>query len=111
MGGLRCRVAAMKGKAMSFLKSLFGLGGSADGAPQPATGKETEHKGFTITATPFKDGGQFQTSGIIRKAVDGVVKEHKFIRADRFSSLDEAADFAIGKGRQIIDEQGERIFS
>ena len=59
MGGLRCRAAAMRGKAMSFLKSLFGLGPAA----AAVTGKEIEHKGFTIRATPFKDGGQFQTSG------------------------------------------------
>jgi len=93
---------------MSFLKSLFGLGGGTDQSSSAAVGKEIEHKGFVIRATPFKDGGQFQTSGVITKEVDGVVKEHKFIRADRFASLDEAADFSIAKGRQIVDEQGDR---
>jgi hypothetical protein len=39
-----------------------------------------------------------------------VRKEHSFVRADRFTSLDEAADIAVAKGRQIIDEQGEKIF-
>jgi hypothetical protein len=94
---------------MSFLRSLLGLGRKEDAAGgSPSVAKEAEHKGFLIRATPFKEGGQYQTSGIITKEVDGAVKEHSFIRADRFSTLDEAAEFAIAKGRQIIDEQGER---
>jgi hypothetical protein len=44
------------------------------------------------------------------KEMDGVVKEHKFIRADRFASIDDAADTALRKGRQLVDEQGEHIF-
>jgi hypothetical protein len=96
---------------MSFLKSLFGLGGKSGDASSPGVAKETEHKGFMIRAMPYKEGGQYQTAGSITKEVGGAVKEHKFVRADRFSSLDEAADCALQKGRQIIDEQGERLFS
>ena len=97
---------------MSFLKSLFGFGGSKEperGAV--ATAKEAEHKGFIIRATPYKDGGQYQTAGTIVKEIGGEMKEHKFVRADRFSTLEEAADLSLSKGRQIIDEQGEKIFS
>jgi hypothetical protein len=94
---------------MSFLKSLFGLGPKDDRDAGVAAGKEIEHKGFTIRATPFKEGGQFQTSGVILKEVDGAMKEHRFIRADRFASLDEAIDFSLAKGRQLVDEQGERV--
>jgi len=32
------------------------------------------------------------------------------VRADRFGTIDEAAEFAIMKGCQIVDLQGERIF-
>ena len=96
---------------MSFLKSLFGLGGSKEGAGGPAAAtKEAEHKGFIIRATPYKDGGQYQTAGTISKEIDGEMKEHKFVRADRFATIEEAADLSLSKGRQIIDEQGERMF-
>jgi hypothetical protein len=96
---------------MSFLKKFFG-GGSTDtgGEAQPVAGKEIEHKGFTIRATPFKAEGQYQCCGLVIKEIDGVVKEHKFIRADRFASIDDAADIALRKGQQLVDEQGERIF-
>ena len=95
---------------MSFFRKLFGRE-SSSGSPQTPESRTVEHKGFTIRATPFKEGGQFQTCGIISKEIGGVVKEHRFIRADRFAGLDEASDTAVAKGRQIIDEQGERIFS
>jgi hypothetical protein len=93
---------------MSFLKSLFGGGRGAGGSPAP--GKTLEHKGFTIAAAPYPEGGQYQLAGVISKDVDGVRKEHRYVRADRFASLDEATEFALSKGRQIIDEQGERLF-
>jgi hypothetical protein len=92
---------------MSFLRRLFG-GGSEDGAA--AAAKTAEYKGFTIEARPYKEGGQFQLAGVIAKEVDGVRKEHKFVRADRFSGADEAAEFALSKGRQIIDERGDKVF-
>jgi hypothetical protein len=91
---------------MSFLKKLFG-GGAA--ASEPA-GASVEHKGFTIRATPYKEGGQFQLCGLIEKEIGGEKKQHRFVRADRFMSLDEAESFALAKGQQIVDEQGERVF-
>jgi hypothetical protein len=94
---------------MSFLKSLFGRRDTAE-AEVTAVAKEIEHKGFTILATPYKESGQYQTSGIVMKVVEGVRKEHKFIRADRFASLEEAVDCALTKGRLMVDEQGERLF-
>src|SRR5262249_24797825 len=98
---------------MSFLKSLFGIGGSKGeaGSGPAAAAKETEHKGFIIRATPYKEGGQFQTAGMIVKEIGGELKEYKFVRADRFWTLEEAADLSLSKGRQIIDEQGERTFN
>ena len=94
---------------MSFLKRLFGGGGGE--ADAPAVAKEIEHKGFVVRATPYKRDGQYQTSGTVSKEIGGVVKEHKFVRADRFAGLDDAVEVSLAKGRQIIDEQGERIFS
>ncbi|MGE0500023.1 MAG: HlyU family transcriptional regulator [Rhizobiaceae bacterium] len=96
---------------MSFLKRLFGIGGGDGSAVAAAPVREVEHKGFIIRATPFKDAGQFQTCGTVSKDIDGETREHRFIRADRFPSVEGAADHAIFKGRQIIDEQGERVFS
>lgn len=95
---------------MSLLKRLFGGGEKGDGTAE-AVGEPAEHKGFTIRATPFPQDGQYQTCGVISKETDGGTKEHRFIRADRFPSADQAAEQAMRKGRQIIDEQGETLFN
>jgi hypothetical protein len=96
---------------MSFLKRFFGGGSGETAASAPGEpAKRIEHKGFTVSATPFKADGQYQTSGTVSREIDGVLKEHRFIRADRFAGLDDAIDVSIRKGIQLIDEQGERIF-
>lgn len=91
---------------MSFWKKLFGGGSPAAEAP----GEPVEHKGYTILPTPFLEGGQFQTCGVISKEINGEVKEHRFIRADRFSSKEDAVEVTIRKAQQVIDEQGDRMF-
>jgi len=96
---------------MSFFKKLFGGGGGSEpAANEPKVAGEAEHRGFVIKATPYKQDGQYQTCGVISKEVGGEVKEHRFIRADRFAGLDDAVQLTLSKGRQIIDEQGERLF-
>lgn len=93
---------------MSFWRKLFG-GGGGDAAPAGKAPTQ-EHKGFVIHAEPFAEGGQHQVAGRITKETDGTTREHRFIRADRFSSRDDATDMAFRKGMQIIDERGDRIF-
>lgn len=95
---------------MTFLKSLFGGNGEdkTEGAGKVLA--EEEYKGFTIRATEMKAGGEFQLSGVIEKTVGGELKTHRFIRADRLGSQEQAAQLGLAKARQIIDEQGERLF-
>jgi hypothetical protein len=93
---------------MSFWKKLFG-GGSAEEA-EAEQGAAEEYKGFLIRAAPFRHEGQFQTAGIVEKEIAGERKEHKFIRADRHASLDDAVAFSLSKARQLVDEQGEQMF-
>jgi hypothetical protein len=95
---------------MSFLKKLFGGGGSSEPA-QSKVAQQIEYQGFVIKATPFKEQGQYQTCGVVSKTIDGALKEHRFIRADRFADETSAADHAILKGKQIVDQLGDRVFS
>lgn len=94
--------------AMSFLRRLFG-GGPARGAPPPT--RSVEHKGFTVRAAPFESDGRFQTAGVIEKVIDGERREHHFIRADSHASMDQAIEFSLSKGCQIVDQVGERVFA
>jgi hypothetical protein len=85
------------------LASLFGGGPSAPAQPGPEA--TIEYNGFIIRAEPYKEEGQYQTAGVIAQESDGVMKEHRFVRADRYASLDDAVTFTLAKGRQIVDEQ------
>ena len=93
---------------MGFLSKLFGGGKSDAGAAKE--GDAVEYKGFEITPAARPQNGQWLTAGIIRKEIDGALKEHRFLRADTHPSPEAANDFAVVKGRQIVDEQGERLF-
>ena len=86
---------------MGFLSKLFG------GAKVEAVAaKQLEHKGFVIIAKPYKTGGGWQLAGEISKGE----RVHKFVRADQFTSADEAAEFTLRKGQLIVDQSGDGMF-
>lgn len=86
---------------MSILKRLFGGGTSA---PEP---KSETYNGFTITPTPIREGSRFRISALIEK--DG--KSHTLIRADVLEDLAAANEASVNKAKQMIDEQGDRLFT
>jgi len=88
---------------------LFGGGGGGKAAATE-TGDPVEHEGYTIVPEPIREGGQYRTAGVIRREVDGEMRETRFIRADNSADLQGAIDHSVRKGMQIIAEQGERIF-
>ena len=97
---------------VAILKGLWErLAGARRSAPaEEPRAEAVEYKGFRIRPTPFSARGGFQTSGVIEKDFPEGTKEHPFIRAETHPSGEEAAAFAVAKGRQIIDEQGDRVF-
>lgn len=90
---------------MSILSRLFGSGSGALAAPEPET-----YEGFRILVDPIKEGGGYRLAATIEKEVGGEVKSHRMIRADVFTSEDEAKQFSLAKARQMIDQQGEALF-
>lgn len=96
---------------MSFWKKLFGSGGSEGNVGTGVDAAEESYKGYTIRASLLPAGREYQLSGTIEKAFDGVTKRHDFIRADKFGSKDDASSATLNKGKQLIDEQGDKLFS
>ena len=98
----------MFSKLKTALSRLFS--GRGEGESREPSAPPVEYRGYRIRPTPYLNGGQYQTAGVIQKdAADGV-KEHRFIRAETHPSKDDAAAFAITKAKQIIDQQGDRVF-
>ena len=91
---------------MSFLKKLFGGGADAQAAPT----EMQEYQGFRIAAQPAKEAGGYRVGALIEKDIDGETKVHHLIRADTIQGLDDATEVSISKAKQMIDEQGERLF-
>jgi hypothetical protein len=91
---------------MSLLSRLFGGGG---GPAKPRHASET-YKDFTITPDPAREGPRFRLRARIEKEIAGETKTHVMIRADTFEDEDSAAAASLGKARQMIDEQGDRLF-
>ncbi len=95
----------------SIFKNLWTrfAGGSTQKADEPAA-EAVEYNGYRIRPAPYPAKDQFQTAGIIEKDFDSGMKEYRFVRAETHASKDDAAAFAIAKGKQIINEQGDRVF-
>lgn len=98
-----------------LIKSIFGGGSGSDGASDGGANtsqavEDTEdYQGYLIEAAPIKEGGQFRTAGFIVKEVEGATKRIPFIRADNSTDKSQAVSHSLSKGRQIIDEQGDRL--
>ncbi len=91
----------------SFFSKIFG-GGRRD--VDPNQGDLVEHKGLIISPAPISDGGQWRLAGTIIKKSDQRRLEARYVRADVFPSFEAAEEYSVRKGKQIIDEQGERLF-
>ncbi len=95
---------------MAMFKAIIGMFSGNSSGEEASHGDAVEHEGFTIVATPVREGSQFRLAGIISKEVDGERLEHRLIRADLFPSADQCAEFTVTKAKQVIKEQGERMF-
>jgi hypothetical protein len=94
---------------MSILSKLFGGGGGA--AKREAPGFPTEeYKGYRITPAPQEAEGGWRLAARIEKEVEGALQSHLLLRADVLRDADETAAAALRKAKQVIDEQGERLF-
>ncbi len=89
---------------MSILSRLFGGGGTP---PKP---EPVEHDGFHIFVEPIAEGGRWRIGARIEKEIDGEVKVHQMIRADTIEDEATAHEASLRKAKQLIDQQGTRIF-
>jgi hypothetical protein len=96
----------------SFLSNIFSIfsGGSKVEAPAPPAAEPQTHGDCVIHATPIREGNQYRLAGRIEKDVNGDLLVRNFIRADVFTSLDDALECTFRKGRQIVDQNGPALF-
>ncbi len=91
----------------------MGLGawfGKLFGAGEPAAVEAVEYKGYFIRPNPLAQGNQYRVAGTIGKDFPEGRREQRFVRADSFSSREDANAQSILKAQRIIDEQGDGLF-
>lgn len=91
--------------------ALAGLTGGRGGGGEGPPAATVEYKGYRIRPEPYRTNGAYQTAGTIEKDGPEGVRTHRFVRADTHPNRDDAIAFAVSKAKQIIDLQGDRIFS
>ncbi|SEV98557.1 hypothetical protein SAMN04488515_0521 [Cognatiyoonia koreensis] len=91
---------------MGILSKLFG-----GGPKTPHAAAQETYKDFTITPAPMKEPGGYRIGATITKTVDGAAQTHQLIRADTINDYDEAVATCVRKSKQMIDEQGDKLFS
>ena len=98
----------------SNILSIFTGGASQAGAEKSASSTVSAepqvHAGCTTYATPQREGNQFRLMGRIEKDVNGEILVRNFIRADVFTSSDDAVESTFRKAQQIIDQNGASLF-
>ena len=100
----------MFAKLKAIFAGLAGGTGGGEGAGAPA--ETVEYNGYRIKPAPYRaSGGAYQTAGTIEKDGPDGLHTHRFVRADTHQSRDDAIMFSVAKAKQIIDLQGDRIFS
>jgi len=96
----------------SFLSNLFSMFSGGDKTAAPAAKVEPRPYGdCRIYPEPMREGNQFRLAGRIEKDVNGEVLTRTFVRADMFTSHDDAAEYAVRKAQQIIDQNGTSLFA
>jgi hypothetical protein len=95
---------------LSTFKALWTRLAGDKGSAEASSFEAVEYNGYRIRPAPYQAGAGYQTAGIIEKDFADGMKEYRFVRAETHPSLEAAAAFALAKGRQIVDEQGDRLF-
>jgi hypothetical protein len=96
-----------------FLSKLFGFGGGGDSTGSSGGGSKDRMErigDYAVYATPVKEGGQWRLSGRIEHDAPEGLMVRRFIRADLFSSQDDAIETTFRKAKQIIDQHGVGLF-
>ena len=101
----------------SFFSNILSIftGGASQAGTEKSGGSTVNvepqvHAGCTIYATPQREGNQFRLMGRIEKDVNGEILVRNFIRADVFTTSDDAVESTFRKGQQIIDQNGAGLF-
>lgn len=93
-----------------MIKFLQRLLGGNPGPSEPEVAAREHYKGFDLSAAPIREGAAWRVAGSIVKDMEGVPKQHEFVRADTYPNRDDAIATSLQKARLLVDERGDGLF-
>jgi len=93
-----------------MIGNLFRRLVAGGGAAEPKVTAREEYNGFELLAIPVKDARGWRVAGSVVKATDGDERRHDFVRADVYPAQEDASTVSLRKAKQLVDEQGDRLF-
>ena len=90
---------------MSLFSRLFGGKPGSEG-PEEAI----EYKDCRIIPEILPEGREYRLAARIEKVIGGETKVHQLIRADTIAGKEAVVAASVAKAKQVIDEQGDRLF-
>ncbi|OLP43635.1 HlyU family transcriptional regulator [Rhizobium oryziradicis] len=99
--------------AAFFKKLLSAFSGASSGSEekQAQPSEPVLHGDCRIYVEPLREGNQLRLAGRIEKDVNGEILTRTFIRADLFTSKEDAQDCTLRKAKMIIDQNGPALFA
>lgn len=91
-----------------ILRFLRRGGSGREGGPGEVAEREA-YQGFVVLARPIREQGQWRLAGSICREGDEDGARHDFVRADVMADREECIRMSLLKGRQLVDEQGDRL--
>jgi hypothetical protein len=94
-----------------MIKKLFDKLFSGDNREAgPEASASVTYQELEIRPAPVKESNGWRVQGTIVKGSGEDAREHVFIRADACMDRESAVALTVRKARQLIDEQGEKLF-
>jgi len=91
---------------------LRGRSAHNDGDQLGSVAAREHYHGYELLARPMREGGQWRLAGTVcRPGDEDAGTGYDFVRADTMADEDECARMCLVKARQLVDEQGERLFA
>jgi hypothetical protein len=94
-----------------ILRFLRRRSANDDGSTLGAIAAREDYRGFELLARPVREHGQWRLAGTVRRGNGDAAADYDFVRADTMADHDECVRMCLVKARQLVDEQGERLFA
>lgn len=97
-----------------MFEKLLGKRGKKEAGDATTPGEIAERERYgdlELLARPIREGNVWRIAGSVCRGEGDTAEQQDFIRADTTADHEEAVRMCLLKGRQLVDDRGESLFS